>query len=105
MSTMFDGYHESYNAEVRLVILWALAQEPDYRLNDSLMMSVLQAYAINRGRDFVRNHLQWLATEVQAVRLTAAGSAVIAELTEAGLDHVERRVVLAGVKKPSPVRG
>ncbi|MBI1495388.1 hypothetical protein H1D41_17230 [Rhodobacteraceae bacterium MYP1-1] len=99
---MFEGYSDSYNETVRLTVLKALAEETDYRLNDTMLMAVLQAFAINRSRDYLRNELSWLETEVQAVKLTKAGTAVIAELTERGLDHVERRVVLTGVRKPSP---
>ena len=101
---MFEGYSDRYNETVRLTILKALEEQPDYRLNDTILSTVLQAFAINRSRDYLRNQLSWLETEVQAVKLTKAGTVVIAELTEQGLDHIERRVVLAGVRKPSPVR-
>lgn len=102
---VFAGYHDEYNATVRLTILKALADEADSRLNETLLMSVLQAFAINRSRDYLLNQLRFLETEVQAVKLTEAGSVVIAELLEAGLNHVERRIVLTGVKKPSLARG
>jgi hypothetical protein len=52
----------------------------------------------------VRNQLRWLERSVGAVKLTEAGTAMIAELIEPGLDHVERRRVLEGVKRPSPSR-
>lgn len=89
--------------EARLVVLRMLAEQPDGRLNSSLMREELaERWAINRSRDWV--HLQLRALEeIDAVNLTEAGSVLIATLTERGLDHVERRVVLDGVKRPSAV--
>ncbi|MCR9122990.1 VpaChn25_0724 family phage protein [Oceaniradius stylonematis] len=100
----FEGYAEHYAAEARLIILKALADQNDYRLNDKMLTTVLQQFAINRGRDFTRNQLSWLEENASAVKLIRAGTAIVAELTEAGLDHVERRTVLHGVARPSPAR-
>lgn len=105
MSSVFDGYNDHFLAEARLVILKGLHEEDDYTLSDSLMQAKLKSFAINKGRTFVRNQLQWLEREVQAVKVTVAGSALIAELTENGVSHVERSLVLDGVKKPSAIRG
>lgn len=101
---MFEGFSDHYDAEARLVILKALAGEIDYRLSDSMLVTMLEAFAIKRGRDYVRNQLRWLHTSAGAIRLTEAGTAMIAQLTEAGLDHVEFRRILEGVKRPSPSR-
>lgn len=102
--SIFDGYSDHFDATARLTILKALASEVDYRLNDTLLMRTLEAFAIKRGRGYLRNQLRWLEQEAGAVRLHEVGSVIVAELTEAGLDHVERRLVLDGVLKPSPVR-
>jgi hypothetical protein len=37
-----------------------------------------------------------------AVTLVDTQSVIIATLTQKGLDHVERRIVITGVKRPSP---
>lgn len=100
--SMFEGYHDEYNATARLTMLKALSEQADYRLNDTILQSILETFAINRGRAYLHNQLSWLETEAGAVKLTKAGSVVIAEITETGLDHVERRVVIAGVRKPRP---
>ena len=87
--------------ESRLVALKMLAEQPDRRLNSSLMREALaDSWAINRSRDWVHIQLRFLA-EIGAVSLTEAGTVLIATLTDRGLDHVERRVVLDGVKRPS----
>lgn len=101
---MFEGYSKDYYANTRLAILLALAEQNDYRLSDSMLVSVLSAYAINRGRDYVRAQLAWLEAEAGAVQLRNMGTAIIAELTEAGEDHVERRRVLPGIKRPAARR-
>lgn len=100
-----DTYPDHYNQEARLVILKALAEQNDYRLNDSMLLQVMERYAISRGRSYLRSQLNWLRDSASAVRLTEAGTAVIAEITETGLDHVERRQVIDGIKRPSPMRG
>lgn len=102
---MFDGFSQLYRENARLAILRSLAEQTDYRLSDSMLCTVLQTYAINRGRDFVRAELSWLESEAGAVKLLGISEIVIAELTEAGLDHVQRRRVLPGIKRPDAIRG
>lgn len=102
---MFDGYHDHYNETVRLTILKALAAEPDFRLNETMLQTVLEGFAFKRGRSYLRTQLRWLEAEAGAIKAREIGSVMVAELTETGLDHVERRQVLDGIRKPSPVRG
>lgn len=88
--------------EARLVILRTLAEQPDQRLNSSLLQADLsERWAINRSRDWVHLQLGELAN-LGALSVVSAGSVHIATLTQRGLDHVERRTLLPGVKKPSP---
>ena len=88
--------------EARLVALRMLAEQPDLRLNSSLLRDELaESWGINRTRSWLHVQLQFLA-DVGAIHLTEAGSVLIAEITQRGLDHVERRIVLDGVKRPSP---
>ncbi len=88
--------------EARLVILRTLAEQSDQRLNSSLLQADLaERWAINRSRDWVHLQLGELQN-LGAVALMQMGSVLIATLTQRGLDHVERRLLLPGVKKPSP---
>lgn len=88
--------------EARLIILRTLAEQPDRRLNSSLLTEELgERWAISRSRGWVHEQLRVLA-EIGAVRTIDAGSVKIAEITAKGLDHVERRIVLDSVKRPSP---
>ncbi|HOV02933.1 MAG TPA: hypothetical protein PLG99_00885 [Kaistiaceae bacterium] len=89
-------------ADVRLIILKALAAEVDYTLNETLLAAEMERFGHRKSRDYVRNELRFLEGEARAVTLTEAGTVLIATITRRGLDHVERRVVLEGVKRPSP---
>ena len=105
MTDIFEVYSEHYDAEVRLIILKALHDEANGRLSDSMLMHVFEAFAINRTRDYLRTQLNWLKTEGGAVVLRDAGTAMIAELTDKGEAHVQRRQLIQGVKRPSLPRG
>ena len=101
MNTLFEGYEAHFNADVRLIILRALAAEADGRLNSTMIMKVLESFAVNRTRDYVHTQLRWLERQAQAVIVTQAGSVLVAELTEAGEDHLNRKSVIEGINPPS----
>ena len=87
--------------DARLILLRALAEQPDGRLNSELLRETLRNFGISKSRDWVHDELRHLA-ELAAVRVHEIGSVRVAELTAKGLDHVERRLVIEGVKRPSP---
>ena len=105
MTGIFDGFSDHYDETARLTILKALAEQTDFRLNETMIQAALEIFAIRRGRDYLRNQLRWLEHSAGAVKLREVGTVLSAELTEAGMDHVERRRVLDGVRRPSPMRG
>lgn len=86
--------------QARLIILRELAAQPDGRLNSDLLGAVLQTFGITKSRDWVHDECNWLA-EMGAITVAPAGSLKIAALTPKGLNHVERRIVIEGVKRPS----
>ncbi|PIE13949.1 MAG: hypothetical protein CSA70_03610 [Rhodobacterales bacterium] len=98
---MFDGYADHFNEEVRLVILKILAEQSDGRLNDSMMLTVLETFAINRTREYLRTQLRWLADEGQAITISKVGTVWISELTQQGEHHLARKVLIEGIKRPS----
>lgn len=95
------SYAEHVARDARLVILRELAKQTDGRLNETVLTAALDAFGYRRSRDWVRTQLRMLE-EVGAVVNTEAGSILVASLTRAGLDHVERRAVIEGVARPSP---
>lgn len=96
-----SDYHKFIAEDVRLIILRELATQTDYRLNDTLLMRVIETYGHRKSRDYLRDQLRWLE-EIGAVRLSEIGLVMIAELTQRGRDHVERRAVIEGIARPSP---
>lgn len=93
---MTDGV----TADARLIILRELALQVDGRSNDLVLDRVLDAHGVRRSRDWLRTQLRALA-ELEAVKLSEAGSLLVATLRRAGRDHVERRAVIEGVARPA----
>lgn len=88
--------------DARLIILRELYKQNDYQLNDGLLRSTLESFGIGRSREWVRDELKYLE-DMNAVKLTTVGSVVVARLLPKGVEHVERRQIIEGVKRPSPV--
>lgn len=87
--------------EARLVMLRHMAGEANYSLSESLAVPLLDQFGISKSREWIRAEFGVLE-EIGAVRLSQAGSVMIATATARGLDHVAGRTVLDGVKRPSP---
>lgn len=94
----FDAY---LTADARLTMLKELSKQPDGSLNETLLTKVLDIFGHRRSRDWVRTQLHKLA-ELGAISCDTVGSVLVARITRAGLDHVERRSFIEGVAKPSP---
>lgn len=86
--------------EARLIMLKELHSQADGRLNSELLRLSLQTFGITKTRDWVHDELNWLADKA-AVVLTVAGTVRIAAITQKGSDHVERAIVIEGIKRPS----
>lgn len=100
-SNLFQGYSEHYNEELRLCLLKAVDEDPGKSVNDSLLHRVVGDYGFNCTRDHLRTQLLWLQNQGSAVSLREVGTAVIAQLAQAGEDHLQRRALIVGVKPPS----
>jgi hypothetical protein len=102
---MFEGFSDAYDESARLAILRSLAEQPDYRLTDSMIDDLLVTrYAINRGRGYIRSQIEWLESQASAVKSEQSGTVIICSLTETGADHVLLRRVLPGIKRPGARR-
>ena len=85
--------------DARLAILQELARQVDGQLNDGTLTRVLDVIGIRRSRDWVKTQLRALE-QLDAVSLTETSGMLIAELREAGRDHVDRRGLIEGVSRP-----
>ena len=86
--------------EARLIILKALAEQVDGRLNSALLVDWIKTFGIACDRPFVHAEFQHLAN-VGAIVVTKVGSVEVAGLTERGRKHLDRAIALDGVKRPS----
>lgn len=94
------SYDEYMTADARLVILKELAKQPDGRLNEVVLVRVLDVFGHVRSREWVGEQITWLA-EKGAVEVTRAGTVLVARITTIGVNHIERRAFIEGVNKPS----
>ncbi len=95
---------EIIRQEARLIILRELNSQTDGRLNSSLLQKSLEIFGVNKSRAWVHEELSYLK-DVGACEVHDFGSVRVAELTQKGRDHVERRHIIEGVKRPSAAGG
>ncbi len=88
-------------ADRRLIMLRALAEEPDYSLSDIVLRGLLAEFGHDVALDAVRADLDWLAGR-ELVTLGEAGSAVVATITARGVDVSAGRILIEGVRRPRP---
>lgn len=86
--------------EARLIILKALAQQLDGRLNSELLRAELETFGISKARAWVHDELAYLK-EMGAVQIVDAGSVKVATLLDKGEQHLKRQVAIEGVRRPS----
>lgn len=87
--------------EARLIILRTLADESNETLNSNLLVRELrERFGIPRDRPWVHLQLDYLR-EMGAVALVDVESVKIATLTNVGHRHLQRELVIEGVKRPS----
>lgn len=86
--------------EARLIILKALQQQPDERLNSELLRCELETFGIGKSRAWVHDELAYMK-EMGAVTITDAGSVKVATLAEKGAQHLARHIAIEGIKRPS----
>jgi hypothetical protein len=97
-----EGYSYTRHIEedVRLIILRELHRQPAGRLNDTILTRVVEDLGHTKSRDWIRTQLRKLE-ELGAIALISAGTVLIATITRAGVEHVERRSSIEGVARPS----
>lgn len=86
----------------RLCVLRLLSAAPTYALNDSILRGGLNDFGLGIGRDELRGMLTWLESNGLLTLAAPVETAIVARLTERGLDIAEGRAAYPGVHKPSP---
>lgn len=98
--SMRDDLARKLAEDARLAILKELATQTDGRLNDLLLQRALDVYGFRRDRDWIVTQLRKLE-DLGALSLTETGGMHIARIARAGRDHLDERLVLAGVTRPA----
>jgi hypothetical protein len=86
----------------RLVILRLLSEDTDFSLNARMLQTGLKLLGHNASLDAIHADLAWLQDVAAVTVATVHGDVQVATLTERGRDHVEKRAVIPGIKRPSP---
>lgn len=95
------NFRETHNRHVRLSMLRFLADDPDYRLNASLLGDALDDVGLGISRDQVVSQLEWL-DEQGLVTLDKQSKWIVVTLTERGHDVARGRIAVEGVQRPRP---
>jgi hypothetical protein len=98
---MTESYSEFVTRDARLVILKELSRQVDGRLNENLLVQVLDSFAYRRSRDWVRTQLRAMS-ELGVITVQEVGTVMVASITKLGVAHVERREIVEGIGRPSP---
>lgn len=98
---MTKTYQRHIDEDARLIILRELHEQPNGTLNETLLAAVLDSFGHSRSREWVRTQLRKLE-ELGAISVTEIGTVMVALIRRAGVDHVERRAIIEGIKRPSP---
>lgn len=94
-------YREHLATHRRLTLLRLLSAAAGYTANASLLTDAVNDLGITSTRDQVISELTWLQEQGLVLIETIAGVTVVT-ITERGTDVANGRVVVPGVKKPSP---
>lgn len=92
--------NDTIRPDARLIILKALAGQPDYRMHSGYISKELMRFGIDRPREWIHGELDWLE-QMGAVTLTKAGSVVVAMITEKGQRHLRLSIAIEGIDRPS----
>ena len=100
MSLDASDFARKVDEEARLIVLRALAVMPSGILTDNVINDELERFGHRRSRDWLHTQIDKLA-DIGAVEVRQEGSVRVVAILAAGLDHVDRRAFLTGVRRPS----
>lgn len=96
------SYSDIVIADIRLVILQALAQDADYAQNEYVIDGLLGKLGHGVSGDLLRAQLSWLH-EQGLVTVDALTDVWVIKLTRRGLDIADGRAHMPGVRRPRPL--
>lgn len=94
-------YKDFVTEHLRITILRALHDQPDYALNESLLLDIVGTFGFAPSRDKLIGELAWL-DEQGLVTMGGPESCRVATLTARGEDVATARATVPGIKRPRP---
>ncbi len=88
---------------LRLAVLEVLVEQSDYSMRDDMMADAVTGRGFTAGIDKIRTTFAWLA-EQGAVEVIKVQDGHIATITDRGIEHVDKRCVIPGIRRPKPAR-
>ena len=95
------SYRNHVNEHLRITILRFLLDDPNYAINESLLLDAVGEYGFAPSKDNLRAQLAWLH-EQGLVTLSGSDHCQVATLTARGEDVAKGRATVPGVKRPRP---
>lgn len=95
------SFNDTVSQHLRITLLRLLEEDPNYTMNESILTDGTEPYGFTPSRDRVRTELHWLR-EQGLVSLDDSPGIIVATITERGLDVVNSRTVVPGVRRPTP---
>ncbi|WP_198672296.1 VpaChn25_0724 family phage protein [Pseudogemmobacter bohemicus] len=92
--------NDTIRPDARLIILKALAGQPDLRMHSGYISKELLRFGIDRQREWIHGEFDWLE-QMGAVTVTRPGSVHVAMITEKGLRHLRMTINIEGIDRPS----
>lgn len=95
------SYREVLQADIRLRLLQALTDAPEYTLPEMALQDALAAVGHRLSSDALAVETAWLDETGLAARL-AVGMTAVVTITRRGLDVAAGRASVPGVARPRP---
>jgi len=95
------SYQQIVTEHLRITILRLLLEQPDYALNESVLLDAVTDFGFAPSRDKLRAELAWLQ-EQGLISLSGVSHCQVATLTQRGEDVAACRTTVPGVKRPRP---
>lgn len=95
------SYAQLVAADMRLVILTALAEDADYANNEHVLRAMLGSVGHAVSADRLRTELHWLH-EQGLLSIDDVAGMHVAKLNQRGVDVARGFAVVPGVRRPGP---
>lgn len=98
---MTNDFRQRRDEHLRIAILRFLKEDPQYRLNASLLRDACNSIGLSASAEDIEYQLQWLDGQ-RLVTIDRERNWILATLTSRGHDVATGALIVSGVRRPSP---